>query len=457
MASLVNRWLRPLLFLSDNWISRAGLLLVLSATVLWIFLTGASAASGYLGILQFVALPAMFFAGLVLIPLGISLAKRKLAPDHQLHLPEKIELANPKVRNFLVFVAVATGVNLVIGGSLSYSAVHYMESNNFCGTACHQVMGPEFRAYAAGNHTNVKCVACHVGEGAGNMVKAKLNGTRQLLMVMTGGYSRPIPAPFHGLKDAQETCLNCHQSTHDFGERLWRTAKFNDGGERLDTVMLMKLGGGSTGKGIHGAHLAPDVSIEYDAADDKRTKIVRVRYRKGNDLREYSMAGATAMTRKMDCLDCHNRPAHAMKTAERAVDDAFLEGRLSTAVPKLRSAALDVLRQSYASSSEATGAIPERLKAYFAKNDAAALGAHAGEIEKAGSVLKELFATNVSPEMKLTWGTYPSHIGHTESPGCFRCHGDELKTKTGQTITQDCEACHKALAVEEKNPKVFKE
>lgn len=457
MPSLVQRWLRPLLYFSDNLISRLGLLLVLTAMVLWIFLTGASAASGYLGILQFVALPAMFFAGLVLIPLGISIVKRRMAPDHQLHLPEKVDLANPKVRNFLVFVAVATGVNLVIGGSLSYSAVHYMESNNFCGTACHQVMGPEFRAYAVGNHTNVKCVACHVGEGAGNMVKAKLNGTRQLLLVLTGGYSRPIPAPFHGLKDAQETCLNCHQATHDFGEKLWQTAKFNDAGERLDTVMLMKLGGGSTGKGIHGAHLAADVSIEYDAADEKRSSIVRVRYRKGAETREYAKSGTGVFTRRMDCLDCHNRPAHAMKTAERAVDDAFVEGRLSTGVPKLRGAALDVLKQSYATSREASGAIPQRLVAYFEKNDAATLGARRSDIDKAGMVLKELFATNVSPEMKLAWGTYPIHIGHTESPGCFRCHGDELKTKGGQTITQDCEACHKALAVEEKNPKVFKE
>lgn len=457
MATKVQRWLLPLLYLSDNWISRLGILLVTSATVLWIFLTGASEASGYLGILQFVALPAMFFAGLFLIPFGISLRRKQMAPDHHLHWPEKIELGNAKVRNFLVFVAVATGVNLLIGGSLSYTAVHYMESNNFCGTACHQVMGPEFRAYAAGNHNNVKCVSCHVGEGATNMVKAKLNGTRQLLMVMTGGYSRPIPAPFHGLKDAKETCLNCHTATHDFGERLWRSGKFDDAGQKLETVLLMKLGGGSTAKGIHGAHLAPDVDITYDAADEKRTKIVRVRYTKGTELKEYGAAGPAVFTRRMDCLDCHNRPAHAMQSAERAVDEAMLSGKVASHVLQMRTAALDVLKQGYATSNEAASALPGRLVAFYEKNAPAELAAKRAEIDRAGAVLKEIFATNVSPEMKIGWGTYPNHIGHTDSPGCFRCHGDELKTRTGQTITQDCEACHKALAVEEKNPVIFKE
>ncbi|MCX6614189.1 MAG: hypothetical protein NTW74_25535 [Acidobacteria bacterium] len=60
--------------------------------------------------------------------------------------------------------------------------------------------------------------------------------------------------------------------------------------------------------------------------------------------------------------------------------------------------------------------------------------------------------------MKITWGSYPQHLGHTDSPGCFRCHGEELKSKTpGKAITQDCEACHKVLGVEEKNMKALQE
>ena len=59
--------------------------------------------------------------------------------------------------------------------------------------------------------------------------------------------------------------------------------------------------------------------------------------------------------------------------------------------------------------------------------------------------------------MGIKWGSYPKHIGHTDSPGCFRCHGDDLKTKTGRTISSDCESCHKVLGVDEKDLKVLKE
>ena len=62
---------------------------------------------------------------------------------------------------------------------------------------------------------------------------------------------------------------------------------------------------------------------------------------------------------------------------------------------------------------------------------------------------------NVFPEMKVTWGTYPNDLGHTEFAGCFRCHDGSHSTKDGRSITQDCNACHNLLAVDEKSPKVL--
>ena len=108
MGRFTRRWILPVFYLTDHWISRVGLWLVISAVVLWIFLTGASEASGYLGILQFVALPVLFFAGLGLVPLGIALQRRREAPDHHLHLPERVEWGNRRVQRLLVFLAVAT-------------------------------------------------------------------------------------------------------------------------------------------------------------------------------------------------------------------------------------------------------------------------------------------------------------------------------------------------------------
>ena len=59
--------------------------------------------------------------------------------------------------------------------------------------------------------------------------------------------------------------------------------------------------------------------------------------------------------------------------------------------------------------------------------------------------------------MKLSWGTYPSDTGHTDTPGCFRCHDEGHVAADGRTISQDCTLCHAPLAVEEAEPKILKE
>jgi hypothetical protein len=431
MIRLIERWLAPLVYFAHGWVAKLGILLVTSATVLWIFLTGASPASGYLGILQFVALPVAFFAGLALIAYGVAQEKKKQAPDRHLHLPERVDWNDARVQNMLLFLGVATCANLVIGGALTYQTVHYMESTNFCGTACHQVMGPEFAAYKAAGHSNVKCVECHVGEGALPMIQAKVNGTRQLLMVMTGGYSRPIPVPHHGAKTAAQTCLNCHSPNVAPGDRVWTYTKFDDGGARLDTALVLKL------NKIHAAH----AGIRF-WSDQGRTKIAKIRSPKG------TWGSGDGIEREMDCLDCHNRPAHTFENPDRAVDGAMTRGEIASSVPFMRTAALTALKKGPAN------AMPALLKEYFAGKGVAA---PAAELDKTAKVLAALYARNVFPEMKVTWGTYPNHIGHTDSPGCFRCHGDELKGAGGQTIAQDCETCHKTLAVEEKDSKVMKD
>jgi nitrate/TMAO reductase-like tetraheme cytochrome c subunit len=461
MGKLAQKWLLPLLYLTDNWISRLGLFLVVSSMVLWIFLTGASAASGYLGILQFVALPATFFAGLFLIPIGISIQRKKEAPDHHLHWPEKIELTNPKVRRFVVFIAGATFINLVVGGAFTFQTVHYMESNNFCGTACH-VMDPEHRAFQAGSHAQVKCVECHVGEGAGNFIRAKLNGTRQLYQIIAGTYARPIPSPPHALKPASETCENCHSRNHDYGNKLWRRTQFDDNGQKLETALLLKLGG-AEGKGIHGAHMGKGFQIDYEAADHKREKILSVKVTRGSQVEQYATDDFTSgkakvvFSRTMDCLDCHNRPAHEFNVPERAVDKMMADGKLPQSLPMFRKAALEVLKAEYAVGAAETG-IPSKLLEYYQKNQPQVRTANEAELKKAGLELAALYQRNVFPSMNVKWGSYPLHTGHTDSPGCFRCHGEELKSKTpGKAITTDCESCHKVIGVEEKDMKAIQE
>jgi hypothetical protein len=59
--------------------------------------------------------------------------------------------------------------------------------------------------------------------------------------------------------------------------------------------------------------------------------------------------------------------------------------------------------------------------------------------------------------MKVTWNLYPNHIGHQDSPGCFRCHDNKHKTETGEKIGKKCSTCHTIVAEEESNSAVLQE
>ena len=74
-------------------------------------------------------------------------------------------------------------------------------------------------------------------------------------------------------------------------------------------------------------------------------------------------------------------------------------------------------------------------------------------MSSSAQALLGVYQRNVFPEMKITWGTYPNNLGHTDFNGCFRCHDEQHARAEGKTITQDCSACHNVVASDEKNPK----
>jgi hypothetical protein len=152
-------------------------------------------------------------------------------------------------------------VNLAIASQVSYSAVNYMDSVTFCGETCHTVMQPEYTAYQNSPHSRVECVKCHIGPGASWFVKSKLSGVGQVLAVTFHTYSTPIPTPVRNLRPARETCEACHWPQKYGEDRLQVIDKFADdqANTLTKTVLLMKIGGGNRGIGIHGTHLGPGV------------------------------------------------------------------------------------------------------------------------------------------------------------------------------------------------------
>jgi hypothetical protein len=460
-------WLLPLVYLSSNWVSLLGVAAVTTATVFWLFLLpttlGGHAENPYLGILAFLGLPLLFSAGLVLIPLGMWW-KRKQERESGSYPHDLPALAwrSHSVRKLVYFIAGATFVNVIVASQLSYSAVGYMDSVSFCGQTCHTVMQPEFTAYQNSPHARVECVKCHIGPGASWFVRSKLSGVGQVFAATFHTYPRPIPVPVRNLRPAQETCEACHWPQKYGADRVEVIPNFasDEHNTLTKTVLLMKIGVGDRGIGIHGAHLGPGVVIRYAHSDEARQTIPWVEYSGPKGKQVYATPGARTSglpVRQMDCIDCHNRPTHTYELPERGIERAMNDGQISASLPFVRKKAVEILKAAYASPEQAEQKIPAAFEKFYQTKYPQVWLEHRKDVVAASQAALALWSRNVFPDMKVTWGTYPNNLGHTDFPGCFRCHDGAHMARTGESITQDCDACHTLLAADEANPKILAE
>jgi len=463
--------------LGNNWISITGATITTSSafTLLWFWfmeMTSSRPVQPYVGLVLYLALPVLFIVGLVLIPMGIlrERRRRRLAGEEPTPL-QAIDWGQPMVRRMLLILSGLTFVNVALLGTAGLKGVEYMDSNRFCGLTCHTVMSPEYGAFLESPHSRVGCAQCHIGHGAPALVRAKISGTRQLFAVAFGTYSRPIPSPVENLRPARETCEECHwpQKFHD-DKLLIRTKYAEDETNTPSTsILLLKIGGhtpnGTTG--IHGRHLDGGERISYISTDERRQEIPKVSYR-GDDgkMVEYVTEDfaklpkeklAKAVERKMDCIDCHNRPTHAFELPDRAMNKALASGRISPDLPYIKKKALELLKVDYPDQKTAAAKIPVAIADFYRSSYPDVFRARRGQVDQAAEAVKAIYLRNVFPEMKLTWGTHPNNIGHEDSVGCFRCHDGSHSTADGRTIKADCDTCHIILAQDEKDPKVLKD
>jgi len=463
-----ENWVRPALFFGNNPISLAGGAITTASGVTMIAywfveLFGRRADNPYLGIIFFLILPALFVLGLVLIPIGLFARRRKLQLAGQIPAEfPKIDLNDRIFRHGLDIVLIATIVNLLVVAAASYRGVAYMDSPQFCGSSCH-VMHPEFTAYKVSAHSHVACVECHIGSGIASHFKAKVNGTKQLIEVTFNRVPKPIPSPVMNLRPAREICEGCHTPAKFVGEKLLVKSNFADDEKNTETqsVVVLHLGGIDSLShltGIHGVHLG---HIEYIDTDPTRTTIpwVERTFPDGSktvfDASSLKGAMPQGERRLMDCIDCHNRAAHTMQTAEDALNRSMADGAISPELPWIHKKGLELLKANYATEAEARVKIPAQLTQFYRDEHPDILKAHPDLVKAAGQGLVTVFTTNVFPDMKVTWGTHPNHIGHMSYPGCFRCHDGDHVAKDGKTLTQDCATCHNLLAVDEAKPKVL--
>lgn len=426
--------------------------------------------SPYIGIYIFLVLPAFFVLGALLVVFGRYRIRRRAGAgaggEQPLHLFPQWDLNRPADRARFLVVTIGGTLLLIIVATLSYRGVEFTESVTFCGKVCHVVMQPEHTAYVNSPHARVSCVDCHIGPGADWYVRSKLSGLRQVWAVTVGNYARPIATPIHNLRPARETCEQCHWPEKFHGDKVLVKRHFAEDRANSEIVnaLVLKVGGGGQESGFaEGIHWHVNLEVDY-VADEKREEILWVRARRPDgQVTEYVKDGtewtadslAAREIRRMDCLDCHNRPTHTFENPGIALDEAIVAGRIDPAIPFIKRETLAAITAEYASQDEAANQIPARLAAFYAEHAADSLAIDGDAVTAAAAVATEIYKRNVFPQMKVTWGTYPSHIGHERSPGCFRCHDEEHTSADGATISQDCETCHTLLAWEERDPAIL--
>ncbi len=437
-----------------NWVSATGLVVVLGSFFSFILLllldATAHFANPYVGILTYLVAPGFLVMGLALACLGALLRRHQVVKASGPLPPLRIDLTMPRDRRILGYFLAGSVAFLLVSAVGSYQSYHFTESVSFCGQACHGVMKPEFVTYLNGPHARVACAECHVGKGAGWYVRSKLSGTYQVYSIFANKYPRPIPTPVKNLRPAQETCEECHWPKKFVGNLEHTFVSFL--GDETNTPftvrMLLHVGGADPSHGPVGGihwHMNVGKKIEYIASDDERQKIPWVRVTDGQGVvKEYRTSRFTnavneASVRRMDCMDCHNRPAHRYQTPNAAVSLAMSLGKIDVTLPYIKTNAIYALTRPYTNDLQARDSIATTLSDRYHGDP---------RISRTIDAVQQIYTNNFFPEMKASWKNYPDNIGHKDWPGCFRCHDGLHKTADGKgsIIANDCNSCHTILA-----------
>jgi hypothetical protein len=436
-----------------NWLSLAGMTVaagsLFSFLLLFILDSAAHLANPYIGVLTYLVAPVFLVFGLGLSAIGALWQHHRLKASVHLR-PLQIDLARPRDRRVLGVFIVSSVVFLLVSAVGSYRTYEFTESVQFCGQACHTVMKPELTTYLHGPHARVGCVECHIGPGATWFVRSKLSGTYQVYATLFNKFPRPIPTPVKNLRPAQDTCNQCHWPRKFVGD-LDRTYHYFLGDQTNTPYSIrlsLKVGGGDPTHGPVGGihwHMSIADRVEYIAADETRQKIPWVRLTDSQGVvtvfREKGFTNAISQSaiRTMDCMDCHNRPAHRYVSPDDAVNLALWLKQIDRALPWIKTNAVFALTRPYGSAEEAREGVATILARRYAEGPG---------LRQAIKVVQKIYSDNYFPEMKADWSVYPDNIGHRTWPGCFRCHDGRHTTADGKRTIKanDCSACHTILA-----------
>ncbi len=429
----------------------------------------------YFGFLIYVFMAPLFVLGLILVFVGAVLMPGR--EDLGIYAFEyfKEQLSRPgrytRVRRLIYFTIAITLFCGFLVGVVAYGTFRYTASNSFCGQFCHKVMEPEYTTYKNSPHSKVACVECHFGKDATWAERSKFTGIKQLFAVTTNSYSRPILAPIKALRPGRKTCEECHRPEKFQGLMLYSKDSFlpDKNNTKVQTIMIMKVGSGDiegrTAHGIHW-HVSEHQQVFYRAADWAREVITEVRvvesgkkdvvFERIPDSNQDPAPAAIGKLRKMDCVDCHNRPTHIFLQPDEALDRKIAADLIPRYLPYIKAQSLKAITGNYSSTKMARIQISRQLQDWYRTNYPELIQKNPGLLEKAIQGAIGAYEENVFPDMNVTWGTYKSFLGHVNGSGCFRCHGKLREKKTRKIISSDCDLCHVILAKDQVGPDILK-
>jgi len=450
---------KNLLTIAGTTIALVSLLIIL---LLFVISTYFGSNNSFLGIFIYMALPALMVFGLILIPVGMIRAKRRErrrvagTPDYPLW-----DFNKPSTRNAAAIFLVGTICLAILSSIGSFQAFQITESNEFCGKLCHDVMKPEYTAYQNSPHERVHCVECHVGSGAGWYVRSKMTGLYQVYAVLTNQIPHPIETPIQNLRPAMETCEHCHwpQKFYDRKQKSKISYLADKATTAWNINLQMKTSASNSAQGIAQGihwHINQDVKIEYIASARNREKIPWVKYTNLKTGEETIFEDAdekltparrdTLEIRKMDCIDCHNRPSHHYKAPQNFIDELITSGKIPRELPEVKIVAMNILYRDYSTTDSAMLAIKTLVNEYYTTNYPQLPDSAKNKIQLAISGIQEGYSQNFFPEMGVKWSAYPNHLGHMETNGCYRCHNNRHISASGKIISRNCNLCHDIVA-----------
>jgi nitrate/TMAO reductase-like tetraheme cytochrome c subunit len=440
------------------------------------------------GMLGYVVMPNVALLGVLLMAAGVARGAWRAARAAEVAgQPRSVRVDIGGWRQSLgivAFAGIAVGTLVVLGGT-AYRGIEFTESTTFCST-CHVAMQPQVQAHATGPHVDVECAKCHVayrasplGPNATAYISSKIGGMRQLVAVISDSFDRPIRAPASAIPATNSTCEACHPSGKDYRVvlRAYHEYATDEASTRHTRVLAFNVGAaGEQTSDANGPiiHWHASAKVYYVPGNEDRSVISWVGVQGAGGLDEWTnpnapLAGTPEASRRelMSCIDCHNRAGHRIPTPDELVDDALESGRIDRTLPYVKREALSLLG--------GTAPVPapddlgkdfakkgwfEQLSKFYAEKYPEIAATRRDAIGSAVEELRRISVQILYPSMKTNWQTYPDNLSHAlpagmgataqnDTPGCFRCHGTLVNTKTQQLLPGTmggggCLACHGA-------------